>query len=95
MSERKKNGGKIHPTQKPVALYKWLLQKYAKPGWTIFDSHVGSGSIRISCHDMGFNFIGCENDEEYFNKQEKRFNDHISQNELWEKEDLKGFILID
>ena len=55
---------RIHPTQKPVALYKWLLKNYAKQGDKIFDSHVGSGSIRIACHDMGFDFEGCEIDRD-------------------------------
>lgn len=63
--------GTIHPTQKPVALYKWLLQNYAKPGQTIFDSHVGSGSIRIACYDLGFDFEGCEIDADYHAAQEK------------------------
>lgn len=64
---------KIHPTQKPVALYKWLLQNYAKEGDLIFDSHVGSGSIRIACYKLGFDFIGTELDKDYFEAQEKRF----------------------
>jgi site-specific DNA-methyltransferase (adenine-specific) len=74
---------RIHPTQKPVALYKWLLQNYAKPSQTIFDSHVGSGSIRIACHDLGFDFEGCELDKDYWKAQEKRYKDHISQKELF------------
>jgi site-specific DNA-methyltransferase (adenine-specific) len=64
---------KYHPTQKPVALYKWLLQNYAKPGDKIFDSHVGSGSSRIACYELGFDFIGTELDKDYFEAQEKRF----------------------
>ena len=64
---------RIHPTQKPVALYKWLLQNYAKPGDKIFDSHVGSGSIRIACHELGFDFDGCELDKDYYEAQEKRY----------------------
>jgi len=78
--------GKIHPTQKPIALYKWLLQNYAKPGDTIFDSHLGSGSSRIACHDLGFDFVGCELDKDYFEAQEKRFVDHIKQPKLFEPE---------
>jgi len=80
---------KIHITQKPIDLYKWLLKNYAKPRQTIFDSHVGSGSIRIACYDMGFDFTGCELDPDYFEAQEKRFKDHISQNELFEKSELQ------
>lgn len=83
---------RIHPTQKPVALYKWLLQNYAKPGQTIFDSHVGSGSIRIACHDMGFSFEGCELDPDYWKAQEERFQAHIKQDELFEKSELQESI---
>lgn len=70
-------GMNIQPCQKPIALYKWLLANYAKPGQTIFDSHVGSGSIRIACHDMGFDFIGCELDPDYYQAQDDRFREHI------------------
>jgi site-specific DNA-methyltransferase (adenine-specific) len=63
----------IHPCQKPVALYKWLLQHYAKPNDKIFDSHVGSGSSRIACYELGFDFEGTELDLDYFNAQEERF----------------------
>lgn len=64
---------RIHPTQKPVALYKWILQNYAKVGDKIFDSHLGSGSSRIACYELGFDFIGCELDKDYFDAAEKRF----------------------
>lgn len=74
---------RIHPTQKPIALYKWLLKNYANPGDKIFDSHVGSGSIRIACHDLGFDFEGCELDEDYWGAQEERYNTHIAQGELF------------
>ena len=84
---------RIHPTQKPIALYKWLLQNYAKPGQTIFDSHVGSGSIRIACHDMGFEFEGCEIDPDYHAAQEKRFQDHIARGqELWTVDEHQDII---
>ena len=63
----------IHPTQKPIALYKWLLKNYAKPGDKIFDGHVGSGSSRIACYELGFDFEGCENDKDYWEAQEQRF----------------------
>lgn len=66
---------KFHPTQKPVALYKWLLQNYAKPNDKIFDSHVGSGSIRIACHELGFDFTGCELDKDYWEAQELRYHE--------------------
>lgn len=74
--------GRIHPTQKPVALYKWLLGKYAKQGDKILDTHLGSGSSRIAAHDMGFDFTGFELDKDYFEAMEKRFQKHISQLEL-------------
>lgn len=93
LQENMKNKEKrIHPCHKPISLYKWLLTNYAKPGQTIFDSHVGSGSIRIACYDMGFDFTGCELDPDYYAAQEKRFQDHISQNELFEKEELQDLI---
>ena len=81
--------GRIHPTQKPVALYKWLLQNYAKPGQTIFDSHVGSGSIRIACYDLGFSFEGCEIDKDYWQAQEDRFIKHKAQGRLFEPEEIR------
>lgn len=80
---------RIHPTQKPVALYKWLLQNYAKPGQAIFDSHVGSGSIRIACYDMGFDFVGCEIDEDYWMAQEERFKNHTDQIDLFSGKELQ------
>lgn len=84
---------KIHPTQKPVALYKWLLKNYAKPNDKIFDSHVGSGSIRIACHDMGFDFDGCEIDKDYWEAQEERYLTHISQGDLFTGSDLQENIM--
>lgn len=69
----------IHPTQKPIALYKWLLTNYAKPNEKIFDSHVGSGSIRIACHELGFDFTGCELDNDYWKAQEKRYQEWLKQ----------------
>ena len=76
--------GRIHPTQKPVALYKWLLKNYAKPNDKIFDSHVGSGSIRIACYDLGFDFEGCEIDKDYWQAQEDRFSKYLSQPKLFD-----------
>lgn len=89
----KNKESRIHPTQKPVALYKWLLKNYAKPNDKIFDSHVGSGSIRIACHDMGFDFEGCEIDEYYWKAQEERYNNYIKQGDLFSGEDLQAEIL--
>jgi site-specific DNA-methyltransferase (adenine-specific) len=75
---------RIHPCQKPIALYKWLLQNYAKQGDIIFDSHLGSGSSRIAAYDLGFDFYACELDKDYFNAQEERFQRHIAQPTLFE-----------
>lgn len=75
--------GKIHPTQKPVALYKWLLDKYAKQGDKILDTHLGSGSIAIACHDYGFDLTACELDKEYFNKAMERIKNHTNQTKLF------------
>jgi site-specific DNA-methyltransferase (adenine-specific) len=61
-------GGTIHPTQKPEKLYRWILHNYAKEGDKIFDSHLGSGSIAIACHDMKFDLVGCEIDKDYYRK---------------------------
>ena len=72
-------GGKIHPTQKPVALYKWLLNNYAKKGDKILDTHVGSGSSLIACHDMGFDYIGFEIDKEYYEAACKRIAEEQAQ----------------
>jgi site-specific DNA-methyltransferase (adenine-specific) len=79
----KDNGGKIHPTQKPVALYKWLLDKYAKQGDKILDTHLGSMSIAIACHDYGFDLTGCELDKDYFEQGIKRVNNHTAQQKLF------------
>jgi len=73
---------RIHPTQKPVALYKWLLDKYAKQGDKILDTHLGSGSIAIACHDYGFDLTACELDKEYFEAAMKRLKDHQKQLKL-------------
>jgi site-specific DNA-methyltransferase (adenine-specific) len=74
---------RIHPTQKPVALYKWLLDKYAKQGDKILDTHLGSGSIAIACHDYGFDLTACELDKEYFDKAMERINNHVAQLKLF------------
>ena len=74
---------RFHPTQKPVALYKWLLDKYAKQGDKILDTHLGSGSIAIACHDYGFELTGCELDTEYYKASIKRINNHVSQIKLF------------
>lgn len=70
---------RIHPTQKPVKLYEWLLMNYAKEGDKILDTHLGSGSIAIACHNLGFDLIACELDIEYYNAALKRLKQHQSQ----------------
>jgi site-specific DNA-methyltransferase (adenine-specific) len=70
---------RIHPTQKPIALYKWLLSNYAKPGDKILDTHVGSASSLIACLDMDFEFVGYELDEYYYNEANKRIERFLSE----------------
>jgi len=74
---------KIHPTQKPVKLYKWLLTNYAKQGDTILDTHGGSMSIAIACWDLGFDLDICELDSDYFDSAVKRFESHIAQTSMF------------
>jgi len=77
------DGGKIHPTQKPVRLYDWIFMKYSKAGDLILDTHVGSQSSRIAADKAGLNFVGFEIDEEYFNAANKRFDNFKSQTRLF------------
>jgi site-specific DNA-methyltransferase (adenine-specific) len=72
-------GGKIHPTQKPVALYTWLLERYAKPNDRILDTHLGSGSIAIACHNLGYDLTGYELDKDYYQAAQKRLKNHQKQ----------------
>ena len=72
-------GGTIHPTQKPVKLYEWLLMNYAKEGDKILDTHLGSGSIALACHNLGFDLTACELDKEYFDASQKRLKEHTAQ----------------
>tara|TARA_R100000773_G_C4217934_1_gene116399 strand:+ start:1592 stop:2218 length:627 start_codon:yes stop_codon:yes gene_type:complete len=83
MSDRKKENGKIHPTQKPVKLYEWLLHKYSEKGQKILDTHLGSGSIAIACYYFGCDLVGIEIDEEYYNKAKQRINELTKQKALW------------
>lgn len=73
IAERKKEGGKIHPTQKPIALYSWILDHYTNGESKIFDPFLGSGSSRIASYKKGFDFYACELDKEYYEAQEERF----------------------
>lgn len=70
---------RIHPTQKPVRLYEWLLMNYAKENDKILDTHLGSGSIAIACHNLGFELTGCELDKDYYEAAMKRINEHKQQ----------------
>lgn len=70
---------RIHPTQKPVKLYEWLLMNYAKEGDTILDTHLGSGSIAIACHNLGYELTACELDKEYYEASLKRLSQHTAQ----------------
>ena len=74
---------RIHPTQKPAKLYSWILKNYAKPGDKILDTHLGSGSIAISCHDYKFNLTACELDKEYYYATVKRITNHVGQTKLF------------
>ena len=80
--------GTIHPTQKPILLYKKILRDYAQDGDRILDTHLGSGSSRIAAYDMGFDFVGYEIDKDYFEAQEKRFAEHIRQQSLFKPNEM-------
>ena len=75
--------GRIHPTQKPVALYTWIFQNYAKPGDKILDTHLGSGSCRIAAYEQGLDFVGFEIDKKYFESEEERFKAYTAQMSLF------------
>lgn len=76
---KKLNEKRIHPTQKPVLLYKWLLMSYAKSGYRILDTHVGSASSLIACHDLGYEYLGFEKDKDIFILASNRLKEHESQ----------------
>ena len=76
---KSKNEKRIHPTQKPVALYSWIFSKFAHPGEKVLDTHLGSGSSRIAAHDAGLDFVGFEIDPDYFTAQEERYSTHTAQ----------------
>jgi len=73
------DSNRLHPTQKPIKLYEWLLMNYAKEGDKILDTHLGSGSIAIACHNLGFDLTACELDKEYFKASMKRLKQHQNQ----------------
>jgi len=78
-----RTGDKIHPTQKPTALYIWILEHFAKEDDKILDTHLGSGSIAIACHDMGFSLDAWELDVDYYTSAKKRLETHQQQLQLW------------
>jgi site-specific DNA-methyltransferase (adenine-specific) len=82
-SAYKNKSEKFHPTQKPVTLYKWLLDKYSKQGDKILDTHLGSGSIAIACHDYGYDLTACELDKEYYEKALDRLKKYQMQQKLF------------
>ncbi len=97
--DKSKNEIRIHPTQKPVALYEWLLSKYAVKGDKILDTHVGSASSLIACHNLGFDYVGFEIDKTYYDMATKRLEAHKAQRTIFdcgiertEQQQLSDFI---
>ena len=84
--DRKKKEIRIHPTQKPINLYRWIYQKYAKPGYKILDTHVGSGTSRRAAYEAGLDFVGFEIEPEYFQRQEEAFQEFAAQQSLFVNE---------
>lgn len=87
--DMKNKENRIHPTQKPVALYEWLLKNYAKQGDKILDTHVGSASSLIACYNLGFEYVGFELDEEYYLKAKKRLEQRMNQMDIFNMEGLE------
>jgi site-specific DNA-methyltransferase (adenine-specific) len=79
LSDANKSGGRLHPTQKPVKLYEWLLMNYAKEGDKILDTHLGSGSISLACHNLKYDLTACELDKEYYDAAMLRLKQHQQQ----------------
>jgi site-specific DNA-methyltransferase (adenine-specific) len=79
LADNNKNGGRFHPTQKPVKLYEWLLMNYAKEGDKILDTHLGSGSISLACHNLKYDLTACELDKEYYDAAMLRLKQHQQQ----------------
>lgn len=80
----KKNDSRFHPTQKPIELYSWIYNLFARPGDKILDTHLGSGSSRIAAYDAGLDFVGLEIDPVYYQLEEERFEKHIQQRSIFE-----------
>ena len=81
---------RFHPTQKPKALYDWIFRRYAEKGMKILDTHLGSGSSRLAAYDAGLDFVGCEIDKYYFDKQEERFAEYVAQSSLFVDESAQA-----
>jgi site-specific DNA-methyltransferase (adenine-specific) len=81
--DMKNKEDRFHPTQKPIRLYEWLLMNYAKEGDKILDTHLGSGSIAIACHNLGFDLTACELDKDYYEAALKRIEQHQAQQRLF------------
>jgi len=79
----KDNKNRTHPCQKPISVYEYCLMNYAKEGDKILDTHLGSGSIAIACHNLGYDLTACELDKEYYDKAMKRLKEHTAQQALW------------
>lgn len=77
-------GRRFHPTQKPIKLYEWLLSRYAKPGDTILDTHVGSASSLIACHNTNHKYVGFEIDETYYRMAKERLDTETAQMNIWD-----------
>ena len=87
---KSKNEKRIHPTQKPVILYEWLLQKYAKTGFKILDTHVGSASSLVACHRMQCSYVGFEIDEEIYEKSRQRLEEETMQLSIFDLKNEKN-----
>lgn len=88
--DMKNKENRFHPTQKPKALYDWIFQHYAERGMKILDTHLGSGSSRLAAYDAGLDFVGCEIDKWYFDKQEERFAEYVAQASLFVDESAQA-----
>ena len=89
-ADKKNAGGRWHPTQKPIYLYKKVLEMYAKLGYKILDTHLGSGTHAIACLEMGYELVACEIDKDYFNEAVKRIKEYLSSHEkLFDEEKMK------